>query len=201
MKNEAMAVIKTQVSIYTLAIIVFAACIYFFEKCVRKKFQKQKCYRLAFGIYCVAVLWITLLSRGSQTERIAFLQPLRSYFSAYQAYLDNVRAATQGGIISTLERIRCFLYGYNWLILNVLLFIPYGILATMAFPKKRKALFFYGILGSATIELMQYIFKLGCLDADDLIQNVMGIGIGYLVACSLKLSQVGKNNELHQDDG
>ena len=42
MKNEAMAVIKTQVSIYTLAMIVFAACIYFFEKCVRNKFQKQK---------------------------------------------------------------------------------------------------------------------------------------------------------------
>lgn len=201
MKNETMTMIKTQASIYTLAIIVFEACIYFFEKYVRNKFQRQKCYRLAFGIYCVAVLWITLLSREPQTEKIAFLQPLRSYFSAYQAYLDNVRAATKGGITSTLERIRCFLYGYNWLILNALLFIPYGILATMAFSKKRKALFFYGILGSATIELTQYVFKLGCLDVDDLIQNVMGIGIGYLVTYSLKFSREGKLNELHRNDG
>lgn len=193
--------IKAQASIYTLAIIVFAACIYFFEKCVRNKFQKKKCYRMVFSIYCVAVLWITLLSREPQTEKIAFLQPLRSYFSAYQAYLDNVRAATKGGIISTLERIRCFLYGYNWLILNALLFIPYGILATIAFPKKRKALFFYGILGSATIELIQYIFKLGCFDVDDLIQNVLGIGIGYLVTHSLKFSREGKLNELHRNDG
>lgn len=193
--------IKAQASIYTLAIIVFAACIYFFEKCVRNKFQKKKCYRMAFSIYCVSVLWITLLSREPQTEKIAFLQPLRSYFSAYQAYLDNVRAATKGGIISTLERIRCFLYGYNWLILNALLFIPYGILATMAFPKKRKVLFFYGILGSATIELTQYVFKLGCLDVDDLIQNVMGIGIGYLVTYLLKFGREGKLNALHRNDG
>ena len=193
--------IKAQASIYTLAIIVFAACIYFFEKCVRNKFQKKKCYRMAFSIYCVSVLWITLLSREPQTEKIAFLQPLRSYFSVYQAYLDNVRAATKGGIISTLERIRCFLYGYNWLILNALLFIPYGILATMAFPKKRKVLFFYGILGSATIELTQYVFKLGCLDVDDLIQNVMGIGIGYLVTYLLKFGREGKLNALHRNDG
>ena len=71
----------------------------------------------------------------------------------------------------------------------------------MAFPKKRKALFFYGILGSATIELIQYIFKLGCLDVDDFIQNVMGIGIGYLVTYLLTFGREGKLNALHRNDG
>ena len=93
-------------------------------------------------------------------------------------------------MVTVFERVRSFLYGYNWLILNVLLFVPYGILASMVFLKvKRSRLFFYGVLMSVIIELIQYLSRLGCLDIDDLIQNTIGIGIGCLLSKLLQSKQ------------
>ena len=181
--------VKTQVGIYTIIITLFVFGIYMFERLVKNERRKQKCYWLILGLYSVAVLWLTIFSRQAQGERIAFLMPLKSYPLAYQGYLDNAAASAKDGVVTALEKIRSFLYAYNWLILNALLFVPYGILAPKVFPRaKCTKLFFYGVLGSAIIELTQYIFRLGCFDVDDLIQNTLGIGIGYLLASLLRFN-------------
>ena len=171
--------VKTLVGIYTIVITIFVIGIWVYERLEKNVDRKRLCYWSLFCMYCAAVVWITLLSRQPQSERISLLVPFRSYPSAHQNYLDNVAAAAKDGIVSATERIRSFLYGYNWLVLNVLLFVPYGILAPKVFSKKKNKLIFYGILGSVSIELLQYIFRLGCFDVDDLIHNIMGIGVGY----------------------
>ena len=125
--------VKTQVGIYTIVIIVFLVGVFFLERFCKNERKKRIFYWLMLVVYCGAVLWFTLLSRQAQNESIAFLIPFRSYPLAYQNYLDNVAAASKDGVVSTLERARSFLYGYNWLILNVLLFIPYSILSSMIF--------------------------------------------------------------------
>lgn len=182
--------VKTQVGIYTIVITVFVAGVFLLERVLKNDRKKQMCYCLMLVVYCGAVLWITMLSRQQQSERIAFLIPFESYPSAHQNYLDNVAAATKDGVVTALEKVRSFLYGYNWLILNVLLFIPYGILASMILPQTRKSkLFFYGILISVIIELIQYIFRLGCFDIDDLIQNTIGICVGFLLVNLLQCKQ------------
>ena len=182
--------VKTQVGIYTIVITFFLAGVFLLERFYKNERKKQMCYWLMFVVYCGAVVWFTLLSRQAQNERIAFLIPFRSYPLAQQNYLDNVAAASKDGIVTGLERVRSFLYGDNWLILNVLLFIPYGILSVMIFCKsKRFKLFFYGVLTSAIIELIQYFFGLGCFDIDDLIQNAIGICVGCLLANILQSRQ------------
>jgi len=182
--------VKTQVGIYTIVITIFLVGVFLLEHFYKNAQKKRMCYWLMLVVYCGAVLWFTLLSRQAQNERIAFLIPFRSYPLAHQNYLDNVAAATKDGVVTALERVRSFLYGYNWLILNVLLFVPYGILASMLFPKtKISRLFFYGILISAIIELIQYLSRLGCFDIDDLIQNTIGICVGYLLANLLQNRQ------------
>lgn len=188
--------VKTQVGIYTIVITLFMVGMFVFEKIVKNKSRKHMCYWLIFVVYCVAVLWTTLLSRQPQAERIALLIPLKSYPLANQAYFDNVAAVGKDGIVTTLERIRSFLYAYNWLILNVMLFIPYGILAPRAFRRitNRKVLH-YGALGSAIIELIQYVFKLGCFDIDDLLQNTIGIYIGYLISILFGIHQIRKDKK------
>ena len=182
--------VKTQTGIYTILITFFVFGVYMFERSVENGRRKQLVYRVMFGLYGAAVVWITLLSRQPQNGRTAFLMPLQSYAAAYGSYMENVAAAAKDGVVTAIERVRSFLYGYNWLILNVLLFVPYGVLAPKTMPKTRSVkLFLYGAFGSAVIELTQYCFRLGCFDVDDLIQNAVGIGVGYLLACLLKPDQ------------
>ena len=183
--------VRTQVGIYTIVITLFVAVVYILERAVKNDSPKRICYWGMIAVYSSAVLWLTLFSRRPQGERIMFLVPFGSYPLAHQGYLDNVAAAAKDDIITILERIRSFLYSYNWLVLNAFLFIPYGVLTPGVFLKAKKTkLLFYGILGSAIIELVQYIFKLGCFDIDDVIQNTIGICIGLLLSILLRSDSV-----------
>lgn len=181
--------VKTQVGIYTIVIALFLVGVFLLERTVKNGKRKRMCYWLMLIIYCGAVTWFTLLSRQPLSERIALLVPFRSYLLAHQGYLDNIAAAAKDGTITALEKIRSFLYSYNWLILNVLLFIPYGILTSKLFTKKGSELFLCGIFIVAMIELAQYASRLGCLDIDDMIHNTIGIGIGFLSAKVLSSKQ------------
>ena len=65
-------------------------------------------------------------------------------------------------------------------ILNVFLFMPLGFLASAA-VKNRRILNVLGIglLISLSIETMQYVFRRGVCNVDDLVHNVLGCFIGY----------------------
>ena len=70
------------------------------------------------------------------------------------------------------------MFGEN--ILNVLLFVPTGLLARYGLQGMtlKRVLFFGGGL-SVFIELLQFIFKKGFCETDDVIHNVLGCIIGY----------------------
>ena len=66
---------------------------------------------------------------------------------------------------------------------NVLMFVPFGIFVPIIWPRFRKFLAFL-VLSSATIvaiETVQYITSLGSCDIDDLILNLPGMILGYLL--------------------
>lgn len=74
----------------------------------------------------------------------------------------------------------------NWIIsiynlaANIGLFIPYGILLKVKSYSVRK-LIFIPILFISLIESFQFITHRGSLDIDDLILNLLGVYIGYLL--------------------
>jgi len=70
------------------------------------------------------------------------------------------------------------MFGEN--ILNVLLFVPIGFLAGCGLERMtfKKVLFLGGGL-SVVIELLQFVFKKGFCETDDVIHNVLGCIIGY----------------------
>ena len=70
------------------------------------------------------------------------------------------------------------MFGEN--ILNVLLFVPVGFLAGCGLRGMtfKKVLFLGGGL-SVFIELLQFVFKKGFCETDDVIHNVLGCMIGY----------------------
>ncbi|MCR5657363.1 MAG: VanZ family protein [Butyrivibrio sp.] len=67
--------------------------------------------------------------------------------------------------------------------MNVLLFVPFGILVPKVFNKKKKNLtiiIVYALLVSTTIEMLQLCGG-RCFDIDDIVMNILGAVIGYAV--------------------
>ena len=80
------------------------------------------------------------------------------------------------------------MFGEN--ILNVLLFVPIGFLAGSGFQRMTfKKVVLLGGGFSAFIELLQFIFKKGFCETDDVIHNVLGCFIGYCLwrVCCIRL--------------
>lgn len=74
----------------------------------------------------------------------------------------------------------------NWtslegIILNILLFIPFGYLMPLIWSKADRwwKVALVGVLASLSIEIIQLITRLGYADVDDLINNTVGALIGY----------------------
>ena len=83
--------------------------------------------------------------------------------------------------------------GYWWdITLNILLFIPLGFLLG---DKGWKAVLF-GFLLSASIEFIQYIAVLGYCEADDVLNNTIGCGLGILLRSWSDLMILKKWEEL-----
>ena len=81
--------------------------------------------------------------------------------------------------------------------MNVVIFIPIGLLIGMGFTKCTwwKAIG-VGCLFSFSIELLQFVFNRGFCEVDDVIHNTLGCAIGWLltqVSRSIVLKIYGKN--------
>ena len=126
-------------------------------------------------IYILAIIYLTFISREPMPIHHYSINP----FGAARRGLE-----FGGGLISGL------LHGTvkitNWaelrnIILNILLFIPFGYLLPSLFPRLRWwQVVLLGLAFSLCIELLQLITKLGYADVDDLINNTLGAAIGWL---------------------
>ncbi|MBR5094077.1 MAG: VanZ family protein [Oscillospiraceae bacterium] len=74
-------------------------------------------------------------------------------------------------------------YGWVNFLGNVLVFIPLGVFLPLLFRRQRRFLLFLLTVVAAVclIELAQYATRLGALDVDDLILNVPGACLGWLL--------------------
>ena len=109
-----------------------------------------------FLILCTAVIF----RESSESSRINLI-PLSSYFDiAKNSYLMEAAAVNA---------------------LNFILFIPVGLLLGFGFKKITwKKVLLIGLGISFSIEFLQFIFKRGLCEVDDLIHNLIGCVIGFL---------------------
>ena len=114
-----------------------------------------------FIILCTAVIF-----RDVRVERDCNLIPFASYFH----YPENSYFIEAAAIN----------------VLNIIMFIPVGLLLGLGFREMtwKKALL-AGLGLSFFIELSQFIFKRGLCEVDDLIHNVAGCAAGYGIYCLL----------------
>ena len=78
-------------------------------------------------------------------------------------------------------------WSYQWnagllrqIIGNIVIFIPVGFLYGMLSENRRRVLVVCGLY-SALIELLQWVFKLGLCELDDIVHNLLGAAIGLIL--------------------
>lgn len=128
-------------------------------------------------IYCVGNLYFTLLSRTAGTQSQVELIPFRSYLRLFEAP-EETTEATAGFAAWFLEGTSPVV----GIILNLFLYYPLGYLAQQIFPRlKMWQIILIGMLCSIVTESIQFLFKMGWCETDDVIHNTMGTAIGAWV--------------------
>lgn len=80
---------------------------------------------------------------------------------------------------------------------NIIGFIPMGFLLPFINLKNRKffRVFIICFLVTLAVELIQFIFRVGCFDVDDICLNLIGGIIGYLIFMTGSLYRRKKNDQ------
>lgn len=126
----------------------------------RRTFKWKVFFCAAFVCYLIIIVKVTLLERGNFYGNQKIYPLFYSYMLAYH---------------------NCSFREWRNLVLNIFMFVPYGMLLPLIFPKMQKAYKTYlaGFLTSFLIELLQLVLKRGVCELDDLMNNTIGTMIGF----------------------
>lgn len=147
---------------------------------------------LPFGIgagvlcFCVLTIWNGERKKG-QKEGISVVQ--RTVFFTYLAVVMAITFfSRESGSRQGLDLEFLSTWGINdrnnaYVIENILLFVPYGILCPIAFARTRKfwSCLLTGALTSFLVEALQLLTGRGYFQIDDILTNVLGTAAGYLL--------------------
>lgn len=134
--------------------------------------------RVFFILYMACILFVTLGMRSYDDESVI----VTDLFSPYQKIAGVfVRGYHKGGWREVLRRIINNNAPLESVILNVLLFIPFGYILPCAsnFTNDFRKVVGIGSALSLFIETTQLITHLGWFDVSDIIHNGLGAMIGY----------------------
>lgn len=134
----------------------------------RKKAGRYIAWLLFFE-YFFLVFGMTVFFRHTGTKAMVY-PPFWSYASVWR-----------DGNTTVLHEI----------ILNVVLFVPLGFLwgiSSSKWPRKWRwfSAMILGACLSGVIELLQYSFKKGCVEVDDVIHNTLGCLVGFILCESAR---------------
>ena len=124
--------------------------------------------------YIFANLYVTVLNRTPIESRDTLLVPFLSYFKVF--IRDNKQVAFNE-------------YYFAQVALNWLIYVPMGYILPFVWPRVfMECRVFLGIVRAAivssivsiTIESIQYYYKLGYFEIDDIINNTLGCIVGYI---------------------
>lgn len=136
--------------------------------------KKKVIVRILLILYIGFIIYTTLLCREPRDYREYNFQ----LFWSYQRFFDDVRPQARQ------------------ILLNILFFIPYGVLVPICVDGSWKRKLVFTITSacflSGTVEFLQLVFKLGFAEFDDVFDNTMGAAIGAVVVLMLGRVKRGK---------
>jgi len=98
--------------------------------------------------------------------------------------------------LRTFQEINDYRSQYNFytnLLGNFLLFLPVSFVFMLIFGADNRTTIFYAFLFSLSIEVFQYLFRIGVADIDDIILNVAGAFVGIILCNKLIKNSSQKN--------
>lgn len=147
---------------------------------------------LPFGIFAGAVCFFVLSAwsarrREGRKEEIPVVE-WTLFFTCLAMILMITFWSRESGSRKGMDLELFSTWGINrrnnaYVIENVLLFVPYGILCPLAFryAEKFRRCLMAGALTSVSIELLQLATGRGFFQIDDILTNILGTAAGYLV--------------------
>lgn len=142
-----------------------------------------------FSLYALGQLYCTLFSR---VPGAGFAVELNPFMSIIRLFTKPIEAS---GEVTGL--LAWFMRGAppgTGIILNILLFVPLGYLVEVLMPNwKSRYVTLLGCVCSIAIELMQYFFKMGFFETDDILYNTLGTAIGVWI-WHLQSKRLNKQN-------
>ena len=132
--------------------------------------------RLAFVLYIAAMLWLLFGQRlGTEIYRQNLAESINlTPFATLRMYWKLLRNSSDPYLVR---------HAFINLAGNVVMFIPLGFYQPYLLPKLRS--FFKTMLTTVllilVVEVVQYVTCLGSCDIDDLLLNLLGAGVGYLL--------------------
>ena len=127
-----------------------------------------------------------LLARTVYADRTALLVPFFTYSEAFDALSVSLSHYRKDRILTRREMLLAFSYKYQYIGMNILLFVPFGLFARLA-ARKNDSLHtcvLAGFAASCAIELFQLLHGLQ-FDFGDLTANTLGTLLGTLLAALL----------------
>ena len=132
----------------------------------------------AFGVYLLAVVWITIFSRSAADEYKVNAHLFASLF-------DFIHSIFIRGFSASSSQVKIQWSGLTQFYMNIMLFVPMGYLLPYLFAWFRKKVRYRPavacFLCSLLIENVQLLTRRGLYDADDLVSNTLGGIIGQLL--------------------
>lgn len=145
----------------------------------KRKSNRQPFVRLLFLVYGLVLLWLLFGRPQGWVESLSYKQMLRQNVNltpllTIKNYWYVVRHGTDAALI---RHCAINLAG------NVLLFIPIGYWLVRLWPRFRNFFLFLATCAGTIllIEALQLFTLLGSFDVDDIILNLSGMTLGYLL--------------------
>ena len=154
---------------------------FLFKKIIAKKKLRTQQVVLIFLVYCIIVLVLTIGTRNYDDE---YSHNLR-LFQCYKGLANQISYQWRAYRFKyNSEQFAIISRGICNIILNTVLFLPFGYLVPILFPEKVDRYWKMLCIGFAftlLIETLQLILHRGCFDLDDLFHNTIGSIIGYVL--------------------
>ena len=163
--------------------------------------RSRRIYSVLLAGICVVMFYITLFSRSFSSDRAVQLVPFLTFSEAMNILPLNLAPYLKDGKLTLREMLLAVNFSFQFIGLNILLFVPFGYLQKKLFGHKKGVwVIMQGMLFSLLIEVIQYSFCLGWFDIDDVICNTLGTCVGC-VSCmatnrllaKVQAHPVGKN--------
>lgn len=173
------------ISILVMGCLLILSCIQRYIKSAKKMWIVKI---ILFTIYLGGYLYFTFFSREAGVVAVVRLQPLRAYRLAFtfdSGFLNVIKQIFTQELSEGINSIHIeSTESLNGIILNILLFIPFGYMLPCIFKKLQKALWGVVLIGffcSLLTEIVQLVTHLGWFDLDDLLNNTIGCILGIIL--------------------